>query len=405
MTTYEPHPLASLVPVASQSERDALAADIAAHGLIEPVVLYDGQILDGRHRYEACRKVGVECRFREYGGSDPAAFVVSANLARRHLTKSQRAMVAGRLMDTPPHRPKKGTNSSPYTSKANAAEATNVGRTAVTAARKVIDKAAPAVAAAVDAGEVAVSDAAAVADESHDVQERALSAPKGTLRSRVKVVKREIAREKAAAAPVQADPRLHCCPVAELAQHVPQGGVDAVVTDPPYVAASLPVYRELAEFAVHALRPGGALLCFAGHPHLPQIFEYMELGGGEALRYRWAIAYYQPSARQQVHSARATVVWKPVLAFTRAGGQPEGYSTDWIDSGPYSPSDKQRHHWGQSPGGLEALIREWVKQPGLICDPFCGTGSTLVAALRLGHRVVGADIDETNVRLTKEALA
>ena len=205
---------------------------------------------------------------------------------------------------------------------------------------------------------------------------------------------------------VNLHPALQMEVFAELAQHVPQGSVDAIVTDPPYVAESLPVYREMAAFAAHALRPGGVLLTFAGHPHLPAIFDYVELGAGEALRYRWCIAYYQPAARQQVHSAKATVVWKPVLAFTRAGGHPEGYSTDWVDSGPYSPSDKARHHWGQSPAGLEALIREWVKQPeALICDPFCGGGSTLVAALRLGHRVLGADVDETNVSLTRQALA
>ena len=177
------------------------------------------------------------------------------------------------------------------------------------------------------------------------------------------------------------------------------------MTDPPYLAKSLPIYRDLAAFAAHALRPGGLLLAFAGHPCLPDVFRLVDEGAGVALVYRWPIAYYQPSATQKVHSAKVTAVWKPVLAWTRTGGHPEGYSTDWIDSGPYCASDKARHHWGQTPGGLEALIREWVKEPGLICDPLCGAGSTLVAGLRLGHRVIGADADATNVQITREALS
>lgn len=224
-------------------------------------------------------------------------------------------------------------------------------------------------------------------------------------RRSAQAAEREDARRKAAESAPAVDDRVRCCPVAELAQHVPQGSVDAVVTDPPYVAESLPVYRDLAAFAAHALRPGGLVLASAGQPYLPVILKHMKLGGGVDLKYRWCIAYYKPHAKQQVHSAKVSPRWLPVLVWTRAGSQPESYSTDWIDSGPYCAADKQRHHWGQSPGGLEALIREWVKQPSaLICDPFCGAGSTLVAALRLGHRVIGSDIDPANVALTKEAL-
>ena len=36
--------------------------------------------------------VGVEPDFVELSGSDPVAFIISANLARRHMTKGQRAM-------------------------------------------------------------------------------------------------------------------------------------------------------------------------------------------------------------------------------------------------------------------------------------------------------------------------
>lgn len=74
-----------------------LADDIAEHGLRQPIILLDGQILDGRNRYEASVMAGVEPRVETFNGDDPLTYVVSANLKRRHLDESQRAMVAARL--------------------------------------------------------------------------------------------------------------------------------------------------------------------------------------------------------------------------------------------------------------------------------------------------------------------
>ena len=86
------HPLAEMFPLIKGKAFADLVADIKANGLVEPITLYEGKILEGRNRYLACQAAGVEPITREYQGTDPAAFVWSANFLRRHLTKSQRAL-------------------------------------------------------------------------------------------------------------------------------------------------------------------------------------------------------------------------------------------------------------------------------------------------------------------------
>ncbi|MGP0092380.1 MAG: AAA family ATPase [Xanthobacteraceae bacterium] len=93
------HPYAEIFPILSAEELNVLADDIAVRGLLDPIVLHDGQILDGRCRYLACQIAGVEPRYETYVGDDPLGYVVSRNLHRRHLTASQRALVAASLSD------------------------------------------------------------------------------------------------------------------------------------------------------------------------------------------------------------------------------------------------------------------------------------------------------------------
>jgi hypothetical protein len=84
------HPAALIFPEMPDPEYQALRADIKEHGLLEPLTLCDGMLLDGRHRYRACTELGMPPRFEQYTGTDPEAFVRSRNEHRRHLTPEQR---------------------------------------------------------------------------------------------------------------------------------------------------------------------------------------------------------------------------------------------------------------------------------------------------------------------------
>lgn len=153
-----------------------LKADIAKNGVIEPIVFLDGAILDGRNRYTAARELGIEYPRVEYRGDDPLGYVISANLKRRHLTESQRAMVAAKLAKMPAHRPAEDNSANLRTSQA--ATMLNVSQRSIETARKVERDGAPELVAAVDAGKVSVSAAATIAKQDHDTQRRLVAEDK-----------------------------------------------------------------------------------------------------------------------------------------------------------------------------------------------------------------------------------
>lgn len=91
------HEYANLFPMLSDTELKSLAEDIRTNGLETPITTHEGAILDGRNRHRACEIAEVEPQFVDFNGEDALGFVISHNLHRRHLTESQRAMVAAKL--------------------------------------------------------------------------------------------------------------------------------------------------------------------------------------------------------------------------------------------------------------------------------------------------------------------
>lgn len=163
MTGYPAHPLAAIFPLMPVAEMRELADDIVTCGLREPIVLLDGMVLDGRNRLAACAFAEVEPRFVDFDGDDALAFVLSHNLHRRHLTESQRAMVAARIAKLPRGRPGSENPSIDGISTETAAARLNVGESTVERAKRVLRDGAEELQAAVDQRKLTVNTAVALA--------------------------------------------------------------------------------------------------------------------------------------------------------------------------------------------------------------------------------------------------
>ena len=99
--SVELHPITETHPVMSTEQFSAFVEDIAKNGQLEPVKLYRGKIVDGRHRYKALKQLGITTIKVDTLGNnltlDEVRDLVNSTEIRRHQTPTQLAIKAYRL--------------------------------------------------------------------------------------------------------------------------------------------------------------------------------------------------------------------------------------------------------------------------------------------------------------------
>jgi site-specific DNA-methyltransferase (adenine-specific) len=177
-------------------------------------------------------------------------------------------------------------------------------------------------------------------------------------------------------------------------------GVDAIITDPPYVGDSIPLYRLLRDFAVDVLPEGAPLVVMTWQAILHDVIAALD---HPALAYRWCLCWrYANTENTADHKRRVFDCWKPVLVY-HAGAMPKD-APMIRDEIANRATDKDFHEWGQSVHGFERLVRSFTRPGETVCDPFLGGGTTAVAALAQARRFVGCDVAEECVDITRERL-
>jgi hypothetical protein len=227
----ESHEYANLFPMLPEAELSTLAMDIKINGQVEPIITYRGKILDGRNRYAACGMIDMPPWLSEFSGPDPLAYVLSHNLHRRHLSESQRAMIAARLATMKQGAPVGNQNnrveekSNPpiggfdlEISQMSAAKMLNVGIKSVERANKVNNFAVPEIKKMVEKGDLSVSAAANLAELPIETQQAATAA--GLLA--VKAAAKEVAAKKQETPPRPPPPPQ---PPGPLPKYIPKDGL------------------------------------------------------------------------------------------------------------------------------------------------------------------------------------
>ena len=428
--TYPVHLAAELFPMMDAEALQALADDIREHGQREAVILFDGKVLDGRNRLRACELAGVEsltCVRDDI--SDPIGFVLSLNLHRRHMTPAQRAVLGVDVSEAyaveaaERHRQASAKGGSAERKASNesllaftAPEQDSDARALTQAAKAVgaginatermaaVQRAAPEVFAAVKSGAIErVTDAKRIAAMPEAQRAEVLVRVASGEEPRRAVVSTQRASIVSAA---EGTPRssaqyaLHTCDL-EVAP-IDDASVDVIITDPPYPQEFLPCYEALGRLACRVLKPGASCLVMVGQSYLPDVIAALIRGG---LRYHWTLAYLTPGGQAvQVFPRKVNTFWKPLLWFTNGAREHGGWIGD-VTKSVVNDNDKHAHDWGQSVSGMADIVSRLSAPSDTVLDPFCGAGTTGVAALSLGRKFIGVDIDAAHIATSAARLA
>ena len=188
------HPAADTFPLLGPIAIREMAETIKEIGLKEPIVVYDGKILDGRNRYLACLEAGVEPTYVVWDEiGDPYSYVLARNKVRRHQTVGELAMAAakcakGTINWNKAHRKMSrqekaieaegGTANGSSDSYGEAAKKAGLGRSTVQRAAKVLETGTPELQQAVAEETVSVTAAAEIASLPPEEQVQAIEQSK-----------------------------------------------------------------------------------------------------------------------------------------------------------------------------------------------------------------------------------
>lgn len=193
---------------------------------------------------------------------------------------------------------------------------------------------------------------------------------------------------------------LHAGDFSQVLDFIPDGIVDAIITDPPYPAEFIECWTKLGEFAMKKLRPGGWLIAYSGQKNLPEVFARLQKSG---LTYYWTQALYHNGTRQDVWGVDLNVMWKPIIIYCK----PPVMKIDNRGHDDYLISEQEEkggHIWQQSESSVAKLIETFTKEGDFVVEPFAGSGTTLVVAHAMNRKVVGAELEMDAYNITKARL-
>ena len=413
-----------LIPPLSEVEFDSLKRSIKEEGLHIPVIVNkQGIVLDGHHRFRACKELRIPLQFhtKEFKDSlEEKGFVIEVNLRRRQLNGFQRVELGYSLEDIEKERAKRRmsfgghivglANKKEDDDDNNEVEQRGASIDATLEPCEEKGKVSKIIAKKIGVSTATYERGKKIIEKGTEDQRNSLRRDTVGITSVYNQIRRQEQKEdlirqvQEAAASGSQHGKENASRVKLIhgdfqyidTATIGDKSIDLIFTDPPYHKEWLPMYEPLGKLACRVLKEGGSLVMYAGHYALPQIFEYMKNSG---LKYWWEMVVKHNGSSRLLQYQRVYVMWKPLLWFVKGNSLRVLDSiADVIES---QPPSKALHGWEQSPIEAEHIISKLTIQDDLVFDPLMGAATTGIAALRLKRRFIGIEKEQETFILAK----
>jgi 16S rRNA G966 N2-methylase RsmD len=394
----------ALIPPLAPEEYAQLEANILQDGCRDPLVVWQGTLIDGHNRHQICTRNGLPFETVEVVFADRTAamlWMIDNQKGRRNVSDYDKGLLAMRKQEL--LRPLAKENQKEYhgnqhdglsaklprvqtkiDTRREAAKEAGIGERTLDAVKLIKD--------AADKGEIPQQTV-------DDLRHRKVAIHR--VAKDIKETRQRKAREEKrteAVKEIAIPENLIVGDFREHADQIPDGSVSLIFTDPPYDRKASEMLPALGEFAAAKLMEGGSLVLYVGQTQIPAALDALR----PHLRYWWTIAC--------VHAGRSTVMreyglnagWKAVLWFVKGTRHDNSIMVNDVMSG---GEEKTHHDWQQSQSEAEYWIGKLTQEGDIVCDPFMGGGTTAAAAKGLGRKWVGFEIDETNGKIIAERIS
>ncbi len=387
-----------LLPELSTDEFAALKADIDLNGVRDPIwVDEDGAILDGHHR----AKIQPDCPRRVITGltqAEKKAFAYRANFVRRNLSPEQKSALRKQMKEVALELNAEGKTQTEIGKLLGVAQQTvgywlSIPNTKVgiryrptDSRQKLRPEGKEALFEMAEAGEKTQEEIAA----EFKISQAHVSRVANQERKRQEAARKR--QEMIENAPV--DSSIVEGDFREVGDVLENDSVDLILTDPPYSDDSLELYEALSLFASRVLKPGSICLAYSGQHSLPEIYAALY----SHLDYMWTFAIRHTGGELRFRKYHLHNAWKPVLAYYKP---PLTAWWNWFSDMTSGGKEKESHEWQQAEAEAAHFIASLCPRGGLVLDPFCGSGTTLIAAKRLNRNYWGFETDPETAALAR----
>ena len=392
----------NILPEMKEEAFLSLRSDIEKNGFDNkfPIYIYEDEIIDGWNRFKACKELEVTPIYKHFTGSSLEAltFILRTN-NRRDLSSSQRACLAAdsdEIIETLTKEIEEERRK-----KISEARQNETGQK-IAPSKKEDSRLAIKLAETFGTNKQYVKDAKRFKKENKQVFEQIKNGTINISEAKKEEKKEErnkkIQEVKASAKEFEnTDIQIFNKDFREL--EIQDSSIDLILTDPPYPAEYLHLWKDLFIQAKRVLKPNKFLVAYSGQMYLDKIFKYADEAG---LNYYWMINI-EFTKKPLVHGRKVLNEWKPILVFQNGLKQHDRVFSDKI-SMKYTEREMHDLNWGQTVEPFEFLLDRFSNTQDLVYEPFAGTGTTLLACKNTNRKCIGTELKTDYIDLIKGRL-
>jgi len=400
-----------LIPALTAEEFKQLEENILKDGIRDPLVLWNGYLIDGHNRYQIAFKHGLEYKTidKEFKDeSEVKEWMINNQFGRRNLSNYQRSVLALELESVFSKRAKEQqgqrndikptlAESKPIETRKELSKIANVSHGTLDKVKLIQTQATPEVKAQLSTGEVSINQVY----QDIKKEEKTLILEQKKKQNAIDL-SIEVSKNK---------PTVYHLDCNSFLNILDDNSIDLLITDPPY-STDIKDINEFANswvnLALSKIKPNGrAYICIGGYPKEinaylnillkqnkfildnPLIWTYKNtLGITPKMKYNLnyqIILHLYSETSSELDTSITNEMWNVMEI-----NAPDGRLGN-------------RYHTWQKPDELALrLIKHSTKENDLIIDCFACTGTFLLMGSKINRNCKGCDIDINNLQIAKE---